>query len=79
MNRRADIDSTNDWDHGRAWLPDESQQRESEIRAAIAELTGDSVTDRVEALIERNRQIHEIECVNLNPATNVMNPRAEAA
>ncbi|MEY2582306.1 MAG: glycine hydroxymethyltransferase, partial [Ilumatobacteraceae bacterium] len=24
-------------------------------------------------------QIHEIECINLNPATNVMNPRAEAA
>ena len=63
----------------RAWLPIGSQHRESTIRATIAGLTGDDVTHRVEDLIERNRQIHEVECVNLNPATNVMNPRAEAA
>jgi hypothetical protein len=41
MNQRADIDSASDWDHGRAWLPDGSQQRESAIRDAIASLTGD--------------------------------------
>ncbi len=28
--------------------------------------------------VSENRQIHECRCVNLNPATNVMNPRAEA-
>jgi glycine hydroxymethyltransferase len=37
----------------------------------------------IEALIDRhiaeNRAIHERDCINLNPATNVMNPRAEAA
>ncbi|HPQ95114.1 MAG TPA: aminotransferase class I/II-fold pyridoxal phosphate-dependent enzyme, partial [Thiolinea sp.] len=32
----------------------------------------------IEALGRRNRQIHEQECLNLNPATNIMNPRAEA-
>lgn len=26
-----------------------------------------------------NREIHDQDCFNLNPATNVMNPRAEAA
>ena len=78
MNQRADIDSASDWDHRRAWLPDGSQQREAAIHSAIADLTGDDISGRVEALIERNRQIHEVECVNLNPATNVMNPRAEA-
>ena len=30
------------------------------------------------ALVDENRTIHERDCVNLNPATNVMNPKAEA-
>lgn len=29
-------------------------------------------------LVEENHRIHDLQCVNLNPATNVMNPRAEA-
>jgi glycine hydroxymethyltransferase len=37
------------------------------------------VADHLEALIERNRVIHDVECINLNPATNVMSPRAERA
>ena len=59
--------------------PDGSKLRESQIRKAIADLTGAETTNLIETLIERNRQIHEAECINLNPATNVMNPRAEAA
>jgi glycine hydroxymethyltransferase len=78
MNPNAEADSPNHPDHARGWLPVGSQQREATISAAIAGLAGDAVTDRVEALIERNRQIHEVECINLNPATNIMNPRAEA-
>jgi glycine hydroxymethyltransferase len=38
-----------------------------------------AVADRIEALIARNLEIHDQDCFNLNPATNVMNPRAEAA
>ena len=64
---------------GREWLPAGSKQRESQIREAIADLTGADTASLVERLIERNREIHEVECINLNPATNVMNPRAEAA
>ena len=30
-------------------------------------------------MIAENRRIHERDCFNLNPATNVMNPAAEAA
>ncbi len=33
---------------------------------------------RIESLVALNRTIHERDCFNLNPATNVMNPRAEA-
>jgi glycine hydroxymethyltransferase len=37
------------------------------------------VADRIETLIQMNSQIHDQDCFNLNPATNVMNSRAEAA
>lgn len=37
------------------------------------------VAARLDALIAKNREIHDQDCFNLNPATNVMNPRAEAA
>ena len=32
----------------------------------------------IDHLAEKNRQTHEQQCINLNPATNIMNPRAEA-
>jgi glycine hydroxymethyltransferase len=37
-----------------------------------------TIAARVDQLATQNRQIHEQDCFNLNPATNVMNPRAEA-
>ncbi len=63
----------------RDWLPVQSQQREAAILDALAGADSDTVESTIDALIARNRAIHEAECVNLNPATNVMNPRAEAA
>ena len=36
------------------------------------------IADEIHRLALQNRQIHERDCINLNPATNVMNPRAEA-
>ena len=36
------------------------------------------VTARLDELVEENRRIHERESLNLDPASNVMNPRAEA-
>ena len=45
----------------------------------MSALGTDELSDSIESLIVRNRDIHEVECINLNPATNVMNPRAEAA
>lgn len=80
MNTHADAATPiENSDRERAWLPIGPQQRESTIRGAIAGLTGADTAILVETLIERNREIHEVECVNLNPATNIMNPRAEAA
>ena len=63
----------------RAWLPVEAQQRESDILATVEGTSLDNLEHTIARLIVRNRHIHEVECVNLNPATNIMNPRAEAA
>jgi glycine hydroxymethyltransferase len=41
--------------------------------------SADATASTLDELIAENRQIHEVDCVNLNPATNVMNPKAEAA
>ena len=79
MTTGADIGAALDSDRAREWLPVGPQRRESAIRESIASLAGADTANLLESLIERNRQIHEVECINLNPATNVMNPRAEAA
>lgn len=61
----------------RPWVPTEPYIQ------SLAELTARQssaeIADRLERLIVRNEQIHERDCFNLNPATNVMNPAAEAA
>ena len=60
----------------RPWVPAAAEARVQTLAASAAALT--NVADKVEALAEANRQIHERDCFNLNPATNVLNPRAEA-
>jgi glycine hydroxymethyltransferase len=62
----------------RAWWSDTAQRREREVLASWAAATPDAMAHGVEALARRNRTIHESDCINLNPATNLMNPRAEA-
>jgi glycine hydroxymethyltransferase len=54
----------------------------SELIGAVADsaagLAPADLTAEVERLAEQNRHIHDRDCLNLNPATNRMNPRAEA-
>jgi len=62
----------------RQWVPaacEDLVQRLADERAA-RDPAGNAA--RLLSLIETNRTIHERDCFNLNPATNVMNPRAEA-
>jgi glycine hydroxymethyltransferase len=63
----------------RAWISPVAQHRESQILRASAGASCDDLEHTLVALIEQNRVIHSEQCVNLNPATNIMNPRAEAA
>ena len=61
----------------RHWVPGSSEALVQDIARKTASATSDDLSARIEALAERNRVIHEEECFNLNPATNVMNPKAE--
>jgi glycine hydroxymethyltransferase len=63
----------------RAWVPAGSEAFVQSVAAGVAEATRDETDAEIARLIAHNRAIHERDCFNLNPATNVMNPRAEAA
>ncbi len=62
----------------RDWVPGPSETRVQDIASKTATAASRDLLARIEHLAERNRVIHEEECFNLNPATNVMNPKAEA-
>ena len=62
----------------RPWVPNASETLIQTIAARTAEQPSGKIARRIEALADENRRIHEKDCFNLNPATNVMNPRAEA-
>ncbi|MBK0397904.1 aminotransferase class I/II-fold pyridoxal phosphate-dependent enzyme [Limibaculum sp. M0105] len=62
----------------RDWVPTDVKGLVQEIAAAAGHLAAGDVAAEIERLAGWNRQIHERDCVNLNPATNMMNPRAEA-
>jgi glycine hydroxymethyltransferase len=63
----------------REWVPAFCEDYSQEIAARIADQGVDEIDAAIQDLIAENRRIHEEDCVNLNPAANVMNPRAEAA
>lgn len=62
----------------RAWVPSLCEDLIQTLATRTALEDASAITTRIEALAHDNRRIHEAECFNLNPATNVMNPRAEA-
>lgn len=62
----------------REWLSPAATEREAEILGAVDVADLDGLDRRIHHLIDRNREIHDRECINLNPASNVMNPCAEA-
>lgn len=62
----------------RSWVGDESENLVQSVAFAVSGSSADAVDQRLFELVEENRQIHDVGAINLNPATNVMNPRAEA-
>jgi glycine hydroxymethyltransferase len=61
----------------RPWLPDTVANRIDDVQRQTCTMSSDAIANRLYDLAEENRTIHERDCFNLNPATNVMNPRAE--
>lgn len=62
----------------RPWPPAACEDYVMARAAETAAAASAQIADRLDALATENRLIHEKQCFNLNPATNVMNPRAEA-
>lgn len=65
--------------HKRDWVPEPCEQRVQQVAKETVNASVATLSDQLDALIVQNRNIHERDCFNLNPATNVMNPRAEGA
>ena len=63
----------------RGWVPGETEDFVQALARDAAGRDADSTEAEIARLVAENRRIHERDCVNLNPATNVMNPKAEAA
>ena len=62
----------------RDWVPEHCENHIQELAANTAKSSVSAIAERINDLVACNRDIHEKECFNLNPATNVMNPKAEA-
>lgn len=62
----------------RPWVPEPSESYVREVAADVSSRRPVDVVALVEELAAENRRIHDERCVNLNPAANTMNPRAEA-
>ena len=62
----------------RRWVPAASEEYVMETAQRVARSSTADIAEWIEALAVENRAIHDEVCVNLNPATNTMNPRAEA-
>ena len=63
----------------RPWVPSDCETYIQRLATLTAAMDSDAIEARIDRLIDDNRTIHERDCFNLNPATNVMNPKAEAA
>lgn len=62
----------------RAWVPPPCEDLVQSIAAETAATDAPALAERISHLVAENRRIHEQHGINLNPASNIMNPRAEA-
>lgn len=62
----------------RDWVPAQAERYIQSIAVGVAARGADELERDLLSYVAENRAIHERDCVNLNPATNAMNPKAEA-
>ncbi|TRC89725.1 aminotransferase class I/II-fold pyridoxal phosphate-dependent enzyme [Mesorhizobium sp. WSM4310] len=63
----------------RPWVPVASEEYVQRLGREVSSQRADAIASAIQAAIDENRTIHVHDCINLNPATNIMNPKAEAA
>lgn len=59
------------------WATVASQELITRIASQVDTKAGADVQKWIEDLAQENHRLHDIEGINLNPATNILNPRAE--
>lgn len=64
--------------NARPWVPEGPEEYMQALAKRFAGQTPDQNERDLLAFVEENRIIHERDCFNLNPATNAINPKAEA-
>jgi glycine hydroxymethyltransferase len=62
----------------RGWVPAGAEGYIQSIAVQVARASADENERALLGFVEENHKIHERDCINLNPATNMMNPKAEA-
>ncbi|MGH6894259.1 MAG: serine hydroxymethyltransferase [Dongiaceae bacterium] len=62
----------------RPWVPEAPERYIQSLAERVAGQGVDEIERDLLSYVDENRRIHEHDCVNLNPATNAMNPKAEA-
>src|SRR5262245_300670 len=62
----------------RDWVAEDVESYVGDLARWTQNQAAQAIEERIAALTAENKQIHERQCVNLNPATNTMNPKAEA-
>ena len=62
----------------RSWVPAAAEDRVQTLAERHAGLAPAGLLAELDRLVDDNRRLHDREAFNLNPASNVMNPRAEA-
>ncbi len=60
-----------------SWATAASQELITRIASQVDTKAGADVQKWIEELAQENHRLHDIEGINLNPATNILNPRAE--
>ena len=63
----------------RSWVPLQTEEFIQSLAQGFSTCQPEVLELELQHLIERSRAIHDQECINLNPATNVMNPRGGGA
>lgn len=62
----------------RPWVPPSCEDYVQRLAQDTATKDVGTLAGELQALVLENRRIHDLDGINLNPATNIMNPRAEA-